>query len=121
MYTDPKRLRVTDPGETDPTKNPLWALQETFNPDPVWVDEHRELYKTGKIGDVAIKKQLIDVLNAILEPIRNRRMQFERRPDDVLDVLRVGTKRANAIAEETLALAKKAMKQDYFGRTLSLG
>jgi tryptophanyl-tRNA synthetase len=120
MYTDPKRLRVTDPGETDPEKNPLWAFHETFNPDQAWVDEHREMYRTGKVGDVAVKKKLVEVLNALIDPIRTRRRQFEQRPDDVLDVLREGTRRANVVAEETLALAKQAMKQDYFPRSLTL-
>ena len=121
MYTDPKRLRVTDPGETDPTKNPLWALTETFNPDTAWVDEHRDMYKNGKVGDVVIKKKLIEVINTLIDPIRTRRRNYEQRPDDVIDALRVGTKRANAVAEETLALAKKAMKQDFFSRSLSVG
>jgi len=120
MYTDPKRLRVSDPGETDPAKNPLWAFHETFNPDMAWVDEHRQMYRGGKVGDVAVKRKLVEVLNALLEPIRARRKQYESRPDDVLDVLRAGTKRANRVAEETLAMAKRAMKQDYFRRTLSL-
>ena len=121
MYTDPKRLRATDPGETDPAKNPLWAFHETFNPDAAWVDEHRELYRTGKVGDVAVKRSLVDVLNAIIDPIRTRRQHFEQRPDDVLDALRIGTRRANAVAEETLALAKKALRQDYFPRSLTVG
>jgi tryptophanyl-tRNA synthetase len=120
MYTDPKRIRVTDPGETDPEKNPLWAFHETFNPDKAWVDEHREMYRTGKVGDVAVKKKLVEVLDALIAPIRTRRRQYEQRPDDVLDVLRDGTRRANQVAEETLALAKRAMKQDYFPRKLSL-
>ncbi len=121
MYTDPKRLRATDPGETDPTKNPLWAYQETFNPDKAWVDEHREMYSAGKVGDVVIKKKLIECLNTLLEPIRTRHAQFAARPDDVIDALRLGTAKANVVAEETLALAKKAMKQDFFsGRTLQL-
>jgi tryptophanyl-tRNA synthetase len=120
MYTDPKRIRATDPGETDPAKNPLWAYQETFNTDQAWVNEHRDLYKNGKVGDVVIKRKLIEVLNVMLEPIRTRRTQFEKRPDDVLDILKQGTRRANEIAEETLALAKKAMRQDYFPRTLTL-
>lgn len=120
MYTDPKRLRVTDPGETDPAKNPLWALTETFNPDIAWVDEHREMYKTGRIGDVVIKKKLIEVLNALIEPIRTRRKQYEARPDDVIDALKIGTVRANAVAEETLSMAKRCMKQDYFSRTMSV-
>jgi tryptophanyl-tRNA synthetase len=121
MYTDPKRIRATDPGETDPAKNPLWAFHRTFNADTGWVAEHEELYRQGKVGDVVIKKKLVDVLDALIEPIRTRRKQFEERPDDVMDVLRQGTQRANAIAEETLSLAKKAMKQDYFSRSLSIG
>ncbi len=120
MYTDPKRIRVSDPGETDPEKNPLWAFHETFNPDTAWVDEHREMYKGGKIGDVAIKRKLIEVLNTLIDPIRTRRRHFEQRRDDVLDALKKGTTAANAVAEETLALAKKAMRQDYFPRTLKL-
>ena len=122
LYTDPKRLRATDPGETDPAKNPLWAFHETFNPDTAWVDEHRELYKTGRVGDVAVKKKLVDVIDAIVGPIRERRKHFEQRPDDVIDALRIGTVKANAVAEETLALAKKAMRQDFFPpRTLTVG
>jgi tryptophanyl-tRNA synthetase len=120
MYTDPRRLRVTDPGETDPTKNPLWAFHETFNTETAWVDEHRDMYKNGKIGDVAIKKKLIEVLNTLIDPIRTRRKHYEARPDDVIDALRQGTRRANAVAEETLYLAKQAMKQDYFKRELSI-
>jgi tryptophanyl-tRNA synthetase len=120
MYTDPKRIRATDPGEVDPSKNPLWAFQETFNPDKAWVDEHREMYRAGKVGDVAVKRKLVEVLNALLEPIRRRRRHFEQRPDDVMDALRKGTRRANEVAEETLALAKKAMKQDFFPRRLEL-
>jgi len=121
MYTDPKRLRVTDPGETDPTKNPLWALQETFNPDAGWVEEHRQMYAGGKIGDVAIKRKLIEVVNALIDPIRTRRKQFEARPDDVIDALRLGTRKANVVAEQTLALAKRAMRQDFFPRGLTIG
>jgi tryptophanyl-tRNA synthetase len=120
MYTDPKRIRATDPGEIDPSKNPLWAFQETFNPDKAWVDEHREMYKAGKVGDVAVKRKLVEVLNTLLEPIRHRRRHFEQRPDDVMDALKKGTRRANTVAEETLQLAKKAMKQDFFPRKLEL-
>ncbi len=121
MYTDPKRLRATDPGETDPEKNPLWAFHETFNTDTAWVDENRQAYKNGQVGDVAIKKKLVEVLDGVIDPIRTRRRHFEARPDDVMDALRQGTRRANAVAEQTLVLAKKAMKQDYFSRTVTIG
>jgi len=120
MYTDPKRITGKEPGETDPSKNPLWALTETFNTDTAWVEEHRARYAAGTIGDVAIKRKLIEVINALIDPIRTRRKHYEERPDDVIDALRIGTAKANAVAEETLALAKKAMKQDYFGRELKL-
>jgi len=118
MYTDPKRIRATDPGETDPEKNPLWAFHETFNNDTAWVNEHRDLYKNGKVGDVAVNRKLVEVLNALIDPIRTRRKHYEQRPDDVIDVLKAGTAKANAVAEETLELAKKAMRQDYFARKL---
>jgi tryptophanyl-tRNA synthetase len=121
MYTDPKRVRVSDPGETSPEKNPLWAFHETFNPDTAWVREQQEAYRLGKVGDVVIKRKLVEVLNTIIEPIRTRRKQFDSRPDEVIDLLRTGTRRANVVAEETLALAKAAMKQDYFPRELSIG
>lgn len=120
MYTDPKRLRATDPGETDATKNPLWALHDAFNADRAWIDEHRAMYAEGKVGDVAIKKKLIEVIEALVAPIRARRRHFASRPDDVIDALKLGTKKANALAEETLEMAKRAMKQDYFSRVISI-
>jgi tryptophanyl-tRNA synthetase len=120
MYTDPKRLRATDPGDTDPTRNPLWAFHETFNPDKQWVADQQEAYRQGKVGDVVIKRRLVEVLNALLEPIRQRRKQYELDPGGVLEVLRAGTKRANIVAEETLQLAKKALKQDFFQRELTI-
>lgn len=119
MYTDPKRIRATDPGTVE--NNPLWIFHETFNPDPQWVKDQEEAYRAGKVGDVAIKKALVEVLNTLLEPIRQRRRPLEQRPDDVLDALRIGTRRANRLAEETLALAKQALRQDYFGRAEVLG
>jgi len=118
MYTDPNRIRATDPGRVE--NNPLWIFHETFNPNQNWVAQNEELYRQGKVGDVAMKKELVRVLNEVIGPIRERRKQYENRPDDVVDVLRHGTKRANAVAEDTLALAKKAMKQDYFPRELSI-
>ena len=70
---------------------------------------------------MAVKKKLVDVIEAIVAPVRERRRHFEQRPDDVIDALRVGTRKANAVAEETLASAKKALRQDFFPRTLTVG
>ncbi len=116
MYTDPKRLKATDPGTVE--NNPLWVFHETFNPDKAWVAEQEQAYRDGKVGDVVIKKQLVEVLNTLLEPIRQRRKGFGE--GEVLEALKRGTQRANQVAEETLALAKKAMRQDYFPRQLDL-
>lgn len=112
MYTDPKRLKATDPGTID--NNPLWIFHETFNPDQKWVEDAEERYRQGKIGDVECKKKLIDVLVNLIEPIRQRRLMYEKDPGLVLKVLKEGTEKANVVAEETLKLAKKAMRQDYF-------
>lgn len=112
MYTDPQRLKATDPGRVE--NNPLWIFHDTFNPDQIWVADAKERYRQGAIGDVECKKRLIDVLVHLIEPIRQRRLGYENDPAQVLDILRKGTERANAVAEETLKLAKKAMKQDYF-------
>jgi tryptophanyl-tRNA synthetase len=119
MYTDPKRIRASDPGTVE--NNPLWIFHETFNPDKAWIAEQQEAYRAGKVGDVIIKRKLVEVINTLIEPIRARRKEYEARPDDVLDALRTGTRRANVLAEETLALAKRAMKQDYFSRSLGIG
>ncbi len=118
MYTDPKRIKVTDPGTTE--NNPLWIFHETFNPDLAWITEQQDAYRQGKVGDVVIKRKLVEVLNELIAPIRTRRKQFEARPDDVMDALSAGTQRANVVAEETLALAKQKLKQDYFGRKLDI-
>ena len=123
MYTDPARVRKTDAGNADPEKNPLFAYLQTFHPDAAWVSEQAAAYQAGgdaAPGDAQLKRELVTILNDFLAPIRERRAHYEERPDDVLDALRQGTIRANAVAEETLAMAKAAMKQDYFGRKLSL-
>ena len=85
-----------------------------------WVVQQKEAYSQGKVGDVPIKRKLVEVLNGLIAPIRARRKEYEQRPAEVIDALRAGTRRANEVAEETLALAKRAMRQDYFARSLSL-
>ena len=114
MYTDPKRLKASDPGTVE--NNPLWIFHETFNPDKAWISEAQQRYREGTIGDVECKKRLIEVLVEFLAPMHERRRQYS--PDDVLAVLRQGTERANVVAEETLALVKQAIKQDYMPRKL---
>lgn len=109
MYTDPNRLRPTDKGSTE--NNPLWIFHDTFNPDKAWVEDAKDRYRNGAIGDVECKKKLIDILIAFIEPIRNRRIQYENDPAQIQAILKDGNEKANAVANETLILAKQAMKQ----------
>jgi tryptophanyl-tRNA synthetase len=118
MYTDPKRLRASDPGST--VNNPLWIFHETFNPDKAWVKEAEEQYRKGKIKDVDCKRKLIDVLVALTQPMRERRRIYEQDPAAVLKILAQGTERANELAEDTLIQAKKAMQLGYFKRSVTL-
>lgn len=112
MYTDPKRLKPTDKGTVE--NNPLWIFHETFNPDKAWVEEAQTRYREGKIGDVECKKRLIEVLVDLIEPMRQRRLQYEKESHYVSKVLREGTEKANEVAQHTLALAKEAMRQRFF-------
>lgn len=112
MYTDPRRLKATDKGTVE--NNPLWIFHDTFNTDKAWVEEAKERYRNGGIGDVDCKRRLIDVLVALIEPMRQRRLQYEQDLHYVQSVLRDGTKKANDVANATLLLAKEAMRQRYF-------
>ena len=112
MYTDPKRLKATDKGTIE--NNPLWIFHEIFNPDQDWVKATQVRYQEGTIGDVECKKRLIEVLIDLIEPIRKRREVYTKDPEQILQILRHGTAKANSIASDTLRLAKKAMQQDYF-------
>lgn len=112
MYTDPKRLKASDPGSID--NNPLWVFHDTFNPDAAWVQDAKARYQAGQIGDVECKRRLIDVLVSFIEPIRLRRIEYENNLDYVTAVLKKGAEQANAVANKTLLLAKEAMKQRYY-------
>lgn len=116
MYTDPKRIKASDPGEI--TNNPLWILHRAFNPDQPWLELAQDQYKNGQIGDVACKHKLIEVLNDFLTPFRNNRKIYERDPKMVYDILLHGTAKANEIAEQTLDLVKQKINQNYFTRQL---
>jgi len=112
MYTDPNRLKATDKGSIE--NNPLWIFHDTFNTDLAWVQDAKARYQEGTIGDVECKRRLIDVLVELIEPMRQRRLKYEADMSYVQAVLKQGTDKANKVANETLKLAKQAMKQWYF-------
>jgi tryptophanyl-tRNA synthetase len=92
----------------------------TFHSDKARVEELKRKYATGdNIGDGHIKVELAAELNKMLEPMRARRKQYEGKDDVILDILKTGTARANAIAEETLAMVKEKANLIAFPRSLS--
>ncbi len=111
MYTDPKRIHASDPGTVE--NNPLWVFHDTFNTDREWVEEAKQRYRQGKIGDVECKKRLVDILVALLEPFHQRRRKYSNDPAQLLTIVRAGAKKANQIAEETLKKVKDCIKQHY--------
>lgn len=111
MYTDPKRIRATDPGSVE--NNPLWVFHDIFNPDLQWVAEAKAKYQSGTIGDVECKKKLVDVLIELLKPFHERRKMYASDLSQIRKIIKEGASRTNAIAQETLQQVKKAMKQDF--------
>jgi tryptophanyl-tRNA synthetase len=118
MYTDPNRLKATSPGTVE--NNPLWIFHDAFNDDKAWLEETKERYRQGTVGDVECKKRLIECINAFLEPMRERRKLYANDEGELINIIRKGTKRANEYAENTLMQVKQAIKQDYFPRDLVL-
>jgi tryptophanyl-tRNA synthetase len=111
MYTDPTRLRATDPGHVE--GNPVFMYHDAFNPDTAEVDDLKERYLKGTVGDVEVKQKLARSINAFLDPIRERRGHYEDRIGEVKEALAEGTKHAKAVAEETMAMVKDAMGIEY--------
>jgi tryptophanyl-tRNA synthetase len=111
MYTDPTRLRATDPGHVE--GNPVFQYHDAFNENKTEVEELKERYLEGKVGDVEVKKRLAAALNHFLEPVRQRRKEAEQEEGRIEEILRNGSQRAQEEARETLKLAKQAMKLNY--------
>ncbi len=112
MYTDPTRLRATDPGHVE--GNPVFQYHDAFNDDTAEVDDLKERYRAGRVGDVEVKKKLVAALERFLEPIRERRARVEAQPGLVDEVIAEGSRKARREAEETLRLAREAMGLTYF-------
>jgi tryptophanyl-tRNA synthetase len=111
MYTDPTRLRATDPGHVE--GNPVFMYHDAFNPDVDEVKDLKERYRLGKVGDVEVKQKLARAINAFLDPIRERRAYFEAHSGQVRDALAKGIGESSAIGTETMAMVKDAMQINY--------
>lgn len=117
MYTDPTRIHPTDPGKVE--GNPVFiyldAFGSTSSPQVVQeINDFKNRYRTGQVGDVEVKRYLARVLNNFLDPIRQKRAEYEKNPELVEQILKEGTAKARAEAQKTLEEVKKAMKMDYF-------
>ncbi len=114
MYTDPTRIKATDLGHIE--GNPVFIYLDAFvsSNDKSQVTSLKERYKAGQVGDIEVKKYLVEVLNKFLDPIRKRRAEYEKQPELVEKILKEGTQKARTEAQKTLSEVKKAMKIDYF-------
>ena len=121
MYTDPDHVRVEDPGKIE--GNTVFTYLDAFSteehfakflPDYANLDELKAHYKRGGLGDVKVKKFLNNVLQDVLEPIRERRHYWEQRIPEVYEIMRAGSKEAEAAAAATLHDVREAMRINYF-------
>lgn len=121
MYTDPLHIQVSDPGHIE--GNTVFTYLDAFCkpedfaefwPEYASLDEVKEHYQRGGLGDVKVKKFLNKVIQAELEPIRARRKEYEKDIPAVYDILKAGSEKAREIAAQTLDEMKKAMKINYF-------
>jgi tryptophan--tRNA ligase len=121
MYTDSKHIRIEDPGHIE--NNIVFTYLDVFIKEDSFIkylpeyknlDELKEHYKKGGLGDVVIKKFLFKVLNEELSPIRQRRLEYLKNKDELMKILEEGTKEARTYARNTLKEVKEAMMLNYF-------
>lgn len=112
-YTDPARVRATDPGHIQ--GNVVFDYLDAFCADKYELGELKDKYERGKIGDVALKKRSIEIINNFLAPIRERRKEFESKPGIIRQILASGIEKTQKEAKETLGLVREAMHVDYNG------
>ena len=108
LFTDPDRIRADIPGKVE--GNPLFIYHDTFNPYKEEVEEFKDLYRKGKIGDMPVKKRLMEEINKLLSPFRKVRKEYEGKPAYVREILLDHTSDARKRSRAVLGRVKKAMK-----------
>lgn len=112
MYTDPTRIRADIPGTVE--GNPVFIYHDAFNTDREEVEDLKERYREGRVGDVEVKKKLVVALERFLGPVRERRAHYERTPGLVEDILLTGNRKLREIAKDTMEWVREAMGMTYF-------
>lgn len=112
MYTDPNHIHVNDPGKIE--GNVVFSYLDIFDEDKEELENLKEQYEKGGLGDITIKNRLIDILEKIISPIREKRKELEKNPEEVLKILEGGTIKTQKIAKEKMVEIRKALKIDYF-------
>ncbi|AIU73470.1 tryptophanyl-tRNA synthetase [Hafnia alvei FB1] len=107
MYTDPNHLRVSDPGRIE--GNVVFTYLDAFHPDAAQVATMKEHYQRGGLGDRQCKQELEACLQALLEPIRERRLQFSADKVALMEILQAGTEKAREVTQQTLAEVKRGL------------
>jgi tryptophanyl-tRNA synthetase len=111
MFTDPTRIHATDPGHVE--GNPVFIYHDVFNPDRAEVEELKERYRKGTVGDVEVKERLFRALDQFLAPIRERRAAYAAKPESVREIIVEGTRKGRALAQATMEEVRIAMKLKY--------
>jgi tryptophanyl-tRNA synthetase len=112
MFTDPTRIHPTDPGHVE--GNPVFTYHDVFNPDKAEVEELKERYRKGTVGDVEVKQKLLAALENLLAPIRERRAEYAAKTERVREIILEGTRQGRAVAQQTMNEVRTAMKIAYF-------
>jgi len=112
MFTDPKHVRVEDPGTVE--GNPVFEYLDAFDDDKDFVENLKQCYRAGGLGDAVVKQRLFEVLERLLEPIRKRRNEFAKNPEKVMEILKEGTERGRKVVIQTLKDVRRAMGIDYY-------
>ena len=111
MFTDPTRIHPTDPGHVE--GNPVFTYHDVFNPNKAEIEDLKERYRKGTVGDVEVKQRLFEALEAFLAPIRQRRQELAAKPERVYEIIVGGTRKGRALAQATMAEVRHAMKIAY--------
>ena len=111
MYTDPKRIRADIPGTVE--GNPVFIYHDAFNPNRAEVEDLKARYRDGKVGDVEVKTKLASAINALLQPIRDRRAAALAKPGYLREVLVEGSRQAREEAQRTMERVRAAVKLKY--------